>query len=231
MGDGIMSLPPRLAISRRGAMAGFAAGAAAASVVSARPALAGIPAARRLAFDVYRNNKPIGTHLVTFEQVGANMEVRVQLDLVVRWAGIVIYRYAVRVHETWRGGTMAGAHGETNDDGTRHAMRASRRDGQLVVEGTHGPTYVAPAKSIVSTHWNPSQLDAPMISAQDGQLLDFKIDALGRGTIARHGGAIEADRFALTGPATLDLWYDRQRIWTKLKAVSWEGSMIEYRPV
>ena len=231
MGNAVDCRPPRLTVGRRGAVAGFAAATvAASSAVLPTPALAGIPPARRLVFDVFRNNKPIGTHLVTFEPAGAAMEVRVQVDLVVRWAGLVLYRYAVRVTETWQGNALVAAHGETNDDGTRHAMRTTRRGGQLAVEGTHGPGYVAPEKSIVSTHWNPSQLDAPMISAQDGQLLAFKIDAHGHGTITRNGAAVEAERFALSGPATLDLWYDRQRVWAKLKATSWDGSTIDYRP-
>ena len=108
-------------------------------------------------------------------------------------------------------------------------MRTTRRDGRLWVEVTHGPGYLAPARSIVSNHWNLSQLDAPMISMQDGQLMEFRIDPRGRAVVDARGVSVEADHFALTGPATLELWYDRQRVWTKLRAMSWEGSVIEYR--
>jgi len=51
----------------------------------------------------------------------------------------------------------------------------------------------------------------PIISLQDGKLL--------------------AEHFALSGPHAIDLWYDRNRIWSKLKAISWEGSEVEYRQV
>jgi len=211
-------------------IAGVAAGATAATAaVLPWPALAGIPASNHISFDVFRNARPIGSHVVAFEPAGAAMVVRIKLDLVVRWAGLVLYRYAVRGSETWRDGVLIAAQGETNDDGTRHAMRATRRHGRLLVEGTHGPSYAAPEKSIVSTHWNPAQLGAPMISLQDGQLLDFRIDPRGRATIATRDAKVEAEHFALSGPATLELWYDRKGVWSKLQAVSWEGSTIEYR--
>lgn len=227
MGEDIMSRSPRLAVSRRGMVCSLAAGAA----LWSGPAQAGIPASRRLTFEVFRNGKPIGAHVVTFEQAGDRLEVRVVLDLAVRWAGLVVYRYQTRGGESWRGGVLVSAQAETTDDHGRYAMRATRRDGRLLVEGTAGPAYAAPERSLVSSHWNPAQLRAPMISMQDGKLLEFRIAPRGRATIAARGTQLEADHFALTGPHTLDLWYDRQLVWSKLKAISWEGSEIEYRQI
>lgn len=232
MGEGIMSVSSRPALGRRGMVSGMAAGVALApAVLLPRPAWAGIPANRKLAFEVFRNGKPIGTHVVSFESSGDALTVRVALDLAVRMLGLVVYRYQTRATETWRGGILMAAQAETNDDYGRYAMAAQRRNGQMVVEGTAGPTYTAPANSLVSSHWNPAQLQAPMISLQDGKLLEFAIAPKGRATIAARGTQLEADHFALSGPHSLDLWYDRNRVWSKLKAISWEGSDIEYRQV
>lgn len=232
MGEGIMSISPRRAVGRRGMVSGLAAGAALAPMALwPQPALAGIPAGRKLAFEVFRNGKSIGSHVVAFESAGDSLTVRVSLDLAVRMLGLVVYRYQTRATETWRGGVLMAAQAETNDDYGRYAMSAQRRNGQMVVEGTAGPTYTAPANSLVSSHWNPAQLQAPMISLQDGKLLEFTIAPKGRATIAARGTQLEADHFALSGPHSLDLWYDRNRVWSKLKAVSWEGSDIEYRQV
>lgn len=230
MGEGSISLLPRPAIGRRGMVAGLAAGATMApALLLPGPAMAGIPASRRLAFDVTRNNKPIGAHVISFGPPGPNLEVAIQVDIVVRWAGLVLYRYSLRGSETWQNGTLTSARAETNDDGTSQTMRAIRRDGRLMVEGSNGPTYAAPEKSIISSHWNPAQLDAPMIDIQDGELLDLKIAPRGKDTITANGGQVEADQFSLSGKVALELWYDRQRIWSKLTATSWEGSVIEYR--
>lgn len=231
MGDAAICLPPRLAMGRRGMVRALAGAALAPTALLPQPARAGIPANRRLAFEVFRNARPIGSHVVTFEQAGEALEVRIAVDLAVRWAGLVAYRYQTRATESWRGDVLMAAQAETTDDYGRYAMRTTRRNGRLVVEGTAGATYTAPDRSLVSSHWNPAQLQAPMISLQDGKLLEFTIAPRGRATIAARGTQLEAEHFALTGPHTLELWYDRQRIWSKLKALSWEGSEIEYRQV
>ena len=232
MGEGIASVSPRLAIGRRGMVSGLAAGAALAPAgLVPKPAWAGIPAARKLAFEVMRNGKPIGSHVLAFEPSGDTLTVRVAVDLAVRMLGLVVYRYQTRATETWRGGVLMAAQAETNDDYGRYAMSAQRQNGRMVVEGTAGPTYTAPANSLVSSHWNPAQLQAPMISLQDGKLLEFAIAPKGRATIAARGTQLEAEHYALSGPHSLELWYDRNRVWSKLKAVSWEGSEIDYRQV
>jgi hypothetical protein len=230
MRDGETTLAPARSVGRRG-MVGMAAAGAVAAGLRPAPALAGIPPARRLSFEVTRNGRPIGSHVVSFEQVGAKLEVRVEVDLEVRWAGLVMYRYRSRAAETWQDNRLVAAHSETTDDYGNYAMRAARRDGRLVVEGTHGATYTAPDAALVSSHWNAAQLDAPMISLQDGKLLAFRIDPKGRATIAARGAQVEAEHFALSGPHTLELWYDRNRVWSKLRAVSWEGSLIQYRKI
>ena len=232
MGEGIMSVSPRWAIGRRGMVTGLAAGAALApGSLLPKPAWAGMPANPKLAFEVLRNGKPIGSHVLTFEQFGEALTVRVAVDLAVRLLGLVVYRYQTRATETWRGGVLMAAQAETNDDYGRHAMSAQRQNNGMVVEGTAGPSYTAPPNALVSSHWNPAQLQGPMISLQDGKLLEFTVAPRGRSTIAARGMQLEADHFALSGPHSLELWYDRNRVWSKLKAVSWEGSEIEYRQV
>lgn len=231
MGEGRTSFMPRYAIGRRGLVFGLAGAALAPATLLPQPARAGIPANRKLAFEVLRNGKPIGSHIVTFEQAGEALEVRIAVDLTVRWAGLVMYRYQSRGSETWRGATLLAARAETTDDYGRYAMRATRLNGRMQVEGTAGPAYTAPPGALVSSHWNPAQLQAPMISLQNGKLLAFAIAPKGRSLVAAGGTQREAEHYALSGPHSLDLWYDRQRVWTKLKAISWEGSEIEYRQI
>ena len=232
MGEGSVSISPRWSIGRRGMVSGLVAGAALAPAsLLPKPAWAGIPANRKLAFEVFRNGRSIGSHVLTFEQSGDGLTVRVSVDLAVRMLGLVVYRYTTRATETWRAGVLMEAQAETNDDYGRYAMAAKRQNGRMVVEGTASPTYTAPENSLVSSHWNPAQLRAPMISLQDGKLLEFAIAPKGRSTIAARGTQLEAEHFALSGPHSLELWYDRNRVWSKLKALSWEGSEIEYRQV
>lgn len=219
----------RFGLGRRHALGlGLMAGT---STLLPRAGWAGIPASRRIAFNVIRKDSNIGTHVVTFAPAGPDLEVQVAVDIAVKLAGITLYRYTLRAGESWKSGTLMRAWGETQDGGDRETMTAERRDGRLVVEGTKSGRYIAPERTICASHWNPAEVEAPMISLQNGELLDFDVARRGRTTIPGAAGPVEAEHFALTGPAILDLWYDRQKVWSKLRAVARDGSVIDYQAV
>lgn len=194
-------------------------------------ARAGIPPSRRLTFEVIRKGDKIGTHVIDFAPAGPDLAVKVSVDIAVKFGAITLYRYALRAAETWKSGVLLSATGQTNDDGTIRSMRATNRDGRLFVESTRGPSYTAPEKSICASHWNLAEMAAPMIDLQDGELLDFKVDRRGPASITAAGGTVQADHFALSGPAVLELWYDRMQVWSKLRAVARDGSIIDYQQV
>ena len=120
----------------------------------------------------------------------------------------------------------------TDNNGKAEFMRADRIDGALIVEGSGTARYHAPPGAMLCSHWNPAQLDGPMINPQDGTLLNFTISAKGPARVADTAGRTrEAQRFSLEGAHSLDLWYDTQGIWTALQGAAEDGSVIIYQPV
>lgn len=222
MGEGV--IVPHPAIGRRGLLAG---GLALLSV----PAAAAVPESRRIAFDVMRNGSRIGTHVLTFAPAANRLEVAIEVDIEVKMMAIVLYRYALRGRERWQDGVLVEASSDTQDGKDKDFMRAVRRDGRLHVEGSHGPPYLAPPGSICASHWNPKQLEAPMVNVQNGELLDFKVAPRGTQLIEARGQRVEASHYALSGPSTMELWYDRQQVWSQLRAVVRDGSTVDYRAV
>jgi hypothetical protein len=87
-------------ITRRGVLAGGGA------VVLARPAGAAVPEAGRLAFRVFRNDSPLGTHSLVFQRRGEAVSVAIAVDYVVRIGPIPVFRYTLRGAENWRGDTL-----------------------------------------------------------------------------------------------------------------------------
>lgn len=193
------------------------------------PARASVPEGNRLAFRAFRNGSEIGTHVVTFEPKGEDLEVRIAVDLAVKFGPITVYRYSLRGQESWRRGVLMAASADGVDGGKKVWMRAARRDGRLRVEGDRTVPYVAPEASLVSSHWRQAEVEAPMVNLQNGELLDFTVARKGVETIEARGRRIEASHFSLTGPATLNLWYDSANIWSALHAVAEDGSDIVYR--
>lgn len=195
----------------------------------ASPAGASVPDDRALRFRVFRKGSEIGTHQVSFVRDGGDLHVAIAVDFAVGLGPIVFYRYTLRGTETWRGGVLMEASSDTTDGGKKAWLRAARQNGRMVVEGSKTARYVAPEASIVSSHWNRAELAAPMINLQNGELLDFTVQPRGPERIEARGRIIPADHFALTGPATINLWYDEANIWRALKGLAEDGSLIAYQ--
>ena len=161
-------------------------------MLAAMPARAAVPPFIPLAFRVRRNGSIIGSHTVNFVEAGARLTVNTTLNISVRFAGLVLYHYALHATEDWRDGVLQAVRAETDDDGSKLFLRATRQDGRLAVEGS-AARYLAPVGAIPASHWNQAELLAPMINLQDGELLDFTVTRRGSahagGSGPRHFGA------------------------------------------
>ena len=192
----------------------------------------GIPATQRLSFLARRNGTRLGTHNVTFRRDGDRLGVDIAVDYTVKLTFITAYRYRLRATEQWEQGVLTSMRARTDNNGKAEFMRADRIDGALIVEGSGTARYHAPPGAMLCSHWNPAQLDGPMINPQDGTLLNFTISAKGPARVADTAGRTrEAQRFSLEGAHSLDLWYDTQGIWTALQGAAEDGSVIIYQPV
>ena len=104
-----------------------------------------------LRFEVMRNGSRIGQHSIRFRQEGTTLEAEFVVDIAVRLGPIVLYRYAMRGREVWREGAFASLESETNDDGTRHRVKATRTPDQVVVEVSGALKTIFPSSAIPLT--------------------------------------------------------------------------------
>jgi hypothetical protein len=238
-------MPYRLAvIHRRSLLLGAAAlaGPAAAMPATGAPAsnamrgvpasnaMRGVPASGALAFKAFRNGSPFGSHRLRFTASGAAMTVDTHIEYAVSFGPIGLFSYTMTSTETWKNGVLMGFHSEVDDDGSRHVTHATRVGRSLVVDGAKTGTYRAPPGSIDSSHWDRHEMDAPMINSDTGKLMDFTVTRLGDDMITPASGpAVAARHYALRGPDTIDLWYDRQDVWASLRAVAKDKSVITYQ--
>jgi hypothetical protein len=215
---------PRL-IDRRAVL--LTAGAA----LVARPAAAAlpVPTGDALTFRMMRFGNQIGTHVVTFQQAGDVLTVRIVVDVLVTFASIPLARYAHRGVETWHGTTLVEVVGNTDKNGRVQWMHAQRTDDGLVVLGSQTKRYVAPASAIPSSYWDKRMLDGPMISLEDGVLLSPKVADLRMDSIRLASGRlIAADHYNLSGAFDVDLWYDETQTWAGMALTVVDGSEIRY---
>ena len=180
------------------------------------------------AFAVDRNGSPIGHHRLRFIRDGARLNVEIDIQLEVKLAFITLYRYRHSNRELWEDGRLLSFTSRTDDDGTPHQVRARRSGEVILVEGDAGPVE-APGDAIPTTYWHRRFLDAPVwIDTQGGGLKRCQVTPKGTVQVAAAGASVAADRFAVTGDLTLDLWYAKDH-WVKLEFAGSDGSIIDYR--
>lgn len=212
-------------IARRG----FLAGGAALSAASPYPVMAS-PVQSGLHFEVMRNGGRIGQHTIRFRQDGTTLEARIEVDIAVGVGPIVLYRYTLRGREVWRDGAFVSLESETNDDGTRHRVKAMRTSENVVVEVLGAPRTILPASAIPLTHWNDLCMERPLFNPQDGANIASSVLTRGEDMVPlADGRPVRATRYSLVGKVALDDWYDTARQWTALRAPGRDGSTIEYR--
>ena len=175
-------------------------------------------------FAVYRDDAPIGQHRLSFTRDGAQLTVEIDIELEVKLAFITLYRYRHHNRERWEAGRLLGFASRTDDNGTHHEVTARRRADAILVTGSHGESE-APGDAVPTTYWHRRFLDAPLwIDTQEGALKRCRVTPEG----AAPGAGAGAERFAVRGDLTLDLWYAGPH-WVKLAFAGADGSRIDYR--
>jgi hypothetical protein len=192
----------------------------------------GVPPGNRLSFRVLRKGSEIGSHVLDFRRDGDALEVRIDVRMAVTFGPITLFRYRHSGTERSAAGRFVSLETQTDNDG--EALRVTaRRDGDgVTVEATGLARQTLPATARPLTHWNRACMAAPLFNPQDGKVMRLTVMPRGDDTVALASGAsVTAAHYALTGEATLDDWYGADDVWTALRALGKDGSVIDYRRV
>jgi hypothetical protein len=212
-------------IARRGLMA-----AGLATLATRARAASGIPGNGRLAFAVFRNDSPIGTHTLDFAAAGDALTVTIRVHFTVGFGPITLYRYDMQGTERWAGGRFAALDTQTDDDGTAHRVTVRREGGGLRVQSVGKPDRMLDGAALPLTHWAVACMSAPLFNPQDGVPITDRTTPEGAQTITLPDGrSIAARAYCLNGAMAIQDWYDDSQIWVQLKAKAKDGSQIEYR--
>lgn len=205
------------------------------ALLVAPPALAAeaatlpVPSGDALGFRLVRHGSDIGRHLLGFTRQGDQLIVRISVDALVTFASIPIVRYTHRGVETWQGATLVALAGNTDRNGERNWMTATRTAEGLEIHSSKFARAVAPADTTGITYWNRHMLDGPMVSLEDGVLARPKITPRGPERVQlASGAAVPAEAYNLKGTFDVDVAYDMSQTWASLSFTAVDGSEIRY---
>jgi hypothetical protein len=188
------------------------------------------PLKRRIAFDVWRNGQMIGAHRVEIEGEEASLKVRTNVDLLVKFGPIPVFRYTFQSHETWRGGKFSALESDAQTNGRRDQVHAMSGGSGVTIETARGQTHTAPADALPLSHWNQAALRNPLFNPQTGAMLKERIARQDGETLRLPDGrSIQATKVVLAGDTEIIDWYDEAGAWVALRGRLKDGSYLDYR--
>lgn len=188
-----------------------------------------VPPGDSLGFRLIRHGSPIGMHTLAFRRDGANLEVHIAVDAVVKFGPIPFYRYRHHAVEVWRDGMLHQVTSRTDRNGTALEMRLRRSAQGLAAEGTGTPAYVPPEEALPTTYWNKRMLGVPLVGTQDGGLLRPNVTDRGHDTVrTATGEPLRVQRWVLSGDLDLTLLYDGTDCWAGMRLTVSDGSEVHY---
>ena len=194
---------------------------------------------KRIEFDIYRNNKLIGTHIFSFKKLSGELAVKSEINFEIKKLGIVLYTYHVEGTEIYEDGKLIKFNSKTNQNGKKKYVNVILENEEYNIDGSSYQGK-APINYLLGTWWNHSIVEAPtQISAVSGRLINQKVTFLGKETIklgeksynALHFNFSSTDKKLTKGKRlNTDVWYDEETLnWVKAsfeKKGKWEYKLI-----
>ena len=194
---------------------------------------------KRIEFDIYRNNKLIGTHIFSFKKLDGQLAVKSEINFKIKKFGIVFYTYHVEGTEIYEDGKLIKFNSKTNQNGKEKYVNMKLENGKYIIDGSSykGET---PIDYLLGTWWDHSIVKAPaQISAVSGRIIKQKVTFLGKETIklgnknynTLHFNFSSIDKNLAKGKKlNTDVWYDEKTLyWLKAsfkKKGNWEYKLF-----
>ncbi len=200
----------------------------------------GVPRDGTIEFAVFRKGEQIGTHKLTFEPRGEQLQVHVDANLKVQMLFVTVYRYQHQSTELWSGDRMVEFQSATRQNGKEWQVDAHVADGDGLVVHANDEHRVLPASLLPTSYWRPEMMETSRwFNTQFGSTIDVKVEPRGTEQIQAAGDMLNAHRYKVTGvvaetgkPVDLDLWYASNGELVKMEFIAVaDGSRVEFRRI
>ena len=190
---------------------------------------------KRIEFNIYRNNKYIGTHIFSFKKSGEEIAVKSEIKFKIKKFGVVLYKYYAEGTEVYKDGQLIKFNSKTKQNGKNKYVNMIFKNNEYVVDGSSYKG-TAPKEYLIGTWWNHSIISGKaQISAVSGRIIKQKVKFLGKETIkfgeksydTLHYNFSSTDKkFDKDKKLNTDVWYDEKTLyWIKAsfnKKGKWE---------
>ena len=194
---------------------------------------------KKIEFDIFRNNKHIGTHIFSFRNEDSNTTVYSEINFKIKKLGVVLFKYNVKGTEVYKNDKLIIFNSKTNHNKKKKYVNLVLEGDEYVIDGSSYKGK-APTDYFIGTWWNHSIIDSKaQISAVSGRIIKQKVTFLGKETISINGTTYKALHFNFSSAdpklkkdkkLNTDIWYDEETLlWIKAsfkKKGNWEYKLV-----
>jgi len=187
--------------------------------VARAQAPSGVPA--DLAFVVVRQGREVGTHTVRFRAEAGLLRARSEVRIVVRLAGIPVFRYSHDTEEAWRGDRLVTLDSRLDHNGRPGLCEARAEASGLRLRGTAGEALLPPIAAPL-TWWRAATFSGgvPLFDPRHGLPVSPELRR-------RPEGA--GQRVVLVGGEGAEIVFDAEGRWIGFSTTGEDGSRVTYR--
>lgn len=184
---------------------------------------------RRFDFNVFLNDKKIGTHSFELQSRNGVQEVQSNANFKYTVLFIPAYRYEHSNAERWSEDCLVEFNAKTNANGKKIQVSGKQAGAGFQVVGSDSVVNL-PECVMSFAYWNRSFLQQDqLLNPQTGEYEDVEVREIGSEKIQVRGQQTAATRFELTSPnAKLTLWYSSSDEWVALESTAKGGHIIRY---
>jgi len=192
-----------------------------------------LPSAQVLAnqwnFEVYLDDKKVGTHLFEVMDAAETRQVQSVADFNVKFLFFSAYSYQHTAVEKWDDNCLRQIDARTNVNGEPTAVSGEAAESGFVVEKKDSRELL-PDCVMTFAYWNPEFLkQEQLLNPQTGEYLDVDVQLLGTDTLDVRGEIVAAQRYKITAKdIDLMVWYTNDDEWVALESIAKTGHVIRY---
>ena len=179
-------------------------------------------------FDVYREGKNVGSHVVEFRGDADDLTVISKFNLQIDVLFINVFSFNYSSEANWKRGILERLAVDVDDNGDPFTFNVQRESEKLIVVNRQN-NFSVPIPLYPTNHWNVGVLNQQRIlNTLTGELNKIKIIKKGMEKIETGRGKVNSIRYAYTGELETDIWYDHTGRWVGMQFMGRDGSLIKY---
>lgn len=177
-----------------------------------------IPDKNKIHFDIMRKGKDIGDHIIKFKQQNDELIVNVDINIKVKLAFVVVYKFEHKSKEIWKDNTLMSFSGKTIFEDDREYDLSIKNLGDSYEGFGMDGKFLFPIDILPSNYWNINVMkQTKLFDTQKGIIRDTTIEDLGLEELELDEKIIKAQKYILNankhpkdkGPfSETTIWYD-----------------------